>query len=109
MEYIGVFALMIAMMNIDAGSKIKKLATRLKKLEKNTKPKGENTMSRLIQSLINAKCTVLFDEEIQMGPYAYDILDADEDWVKIRREDKKGNEEVRIVRIEDIKELKPVE
>lgn len=107
MEYIGVFALMIAMMNIDAGSKIKKLATRLKKLEKNVKPKGENTMSRLIQSLINTKCTITFEETLVS--YVFEILDVDTDWVKIRHEDKKGNVDVRIVRIEDIKELKPVE
>lgn len=107
MEYIGVFALMIAMMNIDAGSKIKKLATRLKKLEKNAKPKGENTMSRLIQSLINTKCTIIFEETLVS--YVFEILDVDADWVKIRHEDKKGNVDVRIVRIEDIKELKPVE
>ena len=108
MEIIGWFAFILAMINIGASSKVKKLARRLKKLEKNVKPKGDNTMSRLIQSLINTKCTVLFDEEIQMGPYVYHILDVDEDWVKISREDKKGNEELRLVRIDNIKELKPV-
>lgn len=107
MEFIGWIALGLALMNIDAGSKIKKLATRLKKLEKNAKSKGENAMSRLIQGLINTKCTIIFEETLVS--YVFDILDADADWVKIRHEDKKGNVDVRIVRIEDIKEIKLVE
>lgn len=107
MEFIGLIALGLAILNIDAGSKIKKLAKRLKKLEKNAKSKGENMMSRLIQSLINTKCTITFEETLVS--YVFEILDVDTDWVKIRREDKKGNVDVRIVRIEDIKELKPVE
>lgn len=40
--------------------------------------------------------------------HSYEILKVDEDWVQIRRNLKRSKEEVRIVRIHDIKELRPV-
>ena len=91
----------------DTAKKLRRTTRRIKQLEqKEKRNKGENSMSQLIQNLVKTRATIVFDEEIQAGPYVYHILAADEEWMKIQRETKKGTE-VRIVRIENIKEIKP--
>lgn len=49
---------------------------------------------------------IYLEDGFQTHPY--EILKVDEDWVQIRRNLKRSKEEVRIVRIYDIKELRPV-
>ncbi|AUO80288.1 hypothetical protein SaSA201_0710 [Streptococcus agalactiae] len=63
-------------------------------------------MSQMIQDLVGSTCMIYFEDGSQTHPY--EILKVDEDWVQIRRNLKRSKEEVRIVRIHDIKELRPV-
>ena len=74
--------------------KIKKLNKRIKRLEKQLK--GSQEMSRLLEELKGQTVTVNgFRTE-------YEIMDIDEDWVKLSREINKQQRETKLVRIEDI-------
>ena len=69
---------------------------RLNKQEKQVK--GNQDMSRLLEELKGQTATVL----VSGVGFEYEILDIDEDWVKLSRENKKKEKETKLVRIEDI-------
>ena len=74
--------------------KIKGLNRRIRRLEKQVK--GNKEMSRLLEELKGQTVTVNgFRTE-------YEIMDIDEDWVKLSREINKQQRETKLVRIEDI-------
>ncbi|HFU6997215.1 TPA: hypothetical protein ACGN7R_000247 [Streptococcus agalactiae] len=83
----------------------KALSRRGKQLEKINQG-GKTLMSQMIQDLVGSTCMIYSEDGSQTHPY--EILKVDEDWVQIRRNLKRSKEEVRIVRIHDIKELRPV-
>ncbi|SQF75641.1 hypothetical protein [Streptococcus salivarius] len=76
--------------------KIKRLNKRIKRLEKQVK--GNQDMSRLLEELKGQTATVT----VNGFGIKYEILDIDEDWVKLSRENKKKDKETKLVRIEDI-------
>ena len=76
--------------------KIKRLNKRIRRLEKQVK--GNQDMSRLLEELNGQTATVL----VSGVGFEYEILDIDEDWVKLSRENKKKEKETQLVRIEDI-------
>ena len=76
--------------------KIKKLNKRIKRLEKQVK--GNQDMSRLLEELKGQKATVT----VSGFGTEYEIMDIDEDWVKLSRENNKQQSETKLVRIEDI-------
>jgi len=76
--------------------KIKKLNKRIKRLEKQVK--GNQEMSRLLEELKGQTATVTVDG---VG-FEYEIIDIDEDWVKLTRVIHKQQRETKLVRIEDI-------
>ena len=76
--------------------KIKRLNKRIRRLEKQVK--GNQDMSRLLEELKGQTATVL----VSGVGFEYEILDIDEDWVKLSRENKKKEKETQLVRIEDI-------
>ena len=76
--------------------KIKRLNKRIRRLEKQVK--GNQDMSRLLEELKGQTVTVL----VSGVGFEYEILDIDEDWVKLSRENKKKEKETKLVRIEDI-------
>ena len=76
--------------------KIKKLNKRIKRLEKQVK--GNQDMSRLLEELKGQTATVT----VNGFGTKYEIMDIDEDWVKLSRENKKKEKEFKLVRIEDI-------
>lgn len=76
--------------------KIKRLNKRIRRLEKQVK--GNQDMSRLLEELKGQTATVL----VSGVGFEYEILDFDEDWVKLSRENKKKEKETQLVRIEDI-------
>ena len=74
--------------------KTKGLNRRIRRLEKQLK--GYQEMSRLLEELKGQTVTVNgFRTE-------YEIMDIDEDWVKLSREINKQQRETKLVRIEDI-------
>ena len=76
--------------------KIKRLNKRIKRLEKQVK--GNQDMSRLLEELKGQTATVL----VSGVGFEYEILDIDEDWVKLTRVNHKQQRETKLVRIEDI-------
>ncbi len=76
--------------------KIKGLNRRIRRLEKQVK--GNQDMSRLLEELKGQTATVTVDG----GGFEYEIIDIDEDWVKLTRVNHKQQRETKLVRIEDI-------
>ena len=76
--------------------KIKRLNKRIKGLEKQVN--GNKEMSRLLEELKGQTATVTVDG---VG-FEYEIIDIDEDWVKLTRVNHKQQRETKLVRIEDI-------
>ena len=76
--------------------KIKGLNRRIRRLEKQVK--GNQEMSRLLEELKGQKVKVT----VNGFGTEYEIMDIDEDWVKLSRENKKKEKETKLVRIEDI-------
>ena len=76
--------------------KIKRLNKRIKRLEKQVK--GNQDMSRLLEELKGQTATVT----VNGFGTEYEIVDIDEDWVKLTRVNNKQQSETKLVRIEDI-------
>ena len=86
----------LIMVYVSSEKKIKRLNKRIRRLEKQVK--GNQDMSRLLEELKGQTATVL----VSGVGFEYEILDIDEDWVKLSRENKKKEKETKLVRIEDI-------
>ena len=72
---------------------------KIKRLNKREKQvKGNQDMSRLLEELKGQTATVT----VNGFGTEYEIMDIDEDWVKLSRENKKKEKETKLVRIEDI-------
>ena len=76
--------------------KIKRLNKRIRRLEKQVK--GNQDMSRLLEELKGQTVTVT----VNGFGTEYEIVDIDEDWVKLTRVNHKQQSETKLVRIEDI-------
>ena len=79
--------------------KIKGLNRRIRRLEKQLK--GNQEMSRLLEELKGQTVTVT----VNGFRTEYEIMDIDEDWVKLSRETNKQQRETKLVRIEDIQDI----
>ncbi|WP_088835557.1 hypothetical protein [Streptococcus pneumoniae] len=77
--------------------KIKKLDKKIKRLER--KEKGNAEMSRLLQEMIGKEPIIT---GVYIGPDNWEVVDVDEEWVKLRRVDNTGKEKFKLQRIEDI-------
>ncbi|WP_314725930.1 hypothetical protein [Streptococcus mitis] len=92
-----VFILFMIFFYSNNSKKIKKLENKIKKLER--KEKGNIEMSRLLQEMIGKKPIIT---GVYIGPDNWEVVDVDEEWVKLRSVDKKGKEKFKLQRIEDI-------
>ena len=92
-----VFILFMIFFYSNNSKKIKKLENKIKKLER--KEKGNIEMSRLLQEMIGKKPIIT---GVYIGSDNWEVVDVDEEWVKLRRVDKKGKEKFKLQRIEDI-------
>ena len=88
MEYLGVLAFVIVLCYMSYPDKVKKLERKVKKLEKERC--RESIMSKLIEELVGRDCHV---------------MDCDEEWLKISLKDKKNQEIVKMIRVEDVDEI----
>ena len=91
------FILFLMFFYSNNSEKIKKLENKIKKLER--KEKGNAEMSRLLQEMIGKKPIIT---GVYIGPDNWEVVDVDEEWVKLRSVDKKGKEKFKLQRIEDI-------
>ncbi len=103
LEYFGLIAFVLVLSQIGYSSKIKKLEGELKRLKR--KIKGEEALSKLLKDLIGVKCiidcegAVVFTGKSEME---CEVLDVDDEWVKITYKDKKDVTKTNIIRIESI-------
>ena len=97
MMWVLVFILFMIFFYSNNSKKIKKLENKIKKLER--KEKGNIEMSRLLQELIGKNPTIVGQV---FGTSLWEVVDVDEEWVKLRHVDKKGKEKFKLQRIEDI-------
>ena len=79
--------------------KIKKLNKHIKRLEKQVK--GNQDMSRLLEELKGQTVTVT----VNGFGTKYEIMDIDEDWVKLSCDTINQQRETKLVRIEDIQDI----
>ena len=82
---------------LDHTQKVKKLENKIKKFER--KEKGNTEMSRLLKELIGRTPVIVGQ---LFGTDNWEVVDVDDEWVKLRRVDKKGKEKFKLQRIEDI-------
>ena len=91
-----IFILFLIIIYASSEKKIKRLNKRIRRLEKQVK--GNQDMSRILEELKGQTATVL----VSGVGFEYEILDIDEDWVKLTRVNHKQQRETKLVRIEDI-------
>ena len=82
---------------LDHTQKVKKLENKIKRIEQ--KEKGNTEMSRLLKEMIGRTPVIVGQV---FGTDNWEVVDVDEEWVKLRRVDKKGKEKFKLQRIEDI-------
>ena len=91
-----IFIHFIVIFYASSEKKIKGLNRRIRRLEKQVK--GNQDMSRLLEELKGQTVTVT----VNGFGTKYEIMDIDEDWVKLTRVINKQLSETKLVRIEDI-------
>ena len=92
-----VFILFMIFFYSNNSKKIKKLENKIKRIEQ--KQKGNKEMSRILKELIGKTPTSVGQV---CGTDNWEVVDVDEEWVKLRRVNKKGKEKFKLQRIEDI-------
>ena len=85
---------------LDHTQKVKKLENKIKRIEQ--KQKGNKEMSRLLKEMIGRTPVIVGQ---LFGTDNWEVVDVDEEWVKLRRVDKKGKEKFKLQRIEDIQTI----
>ena len=91
------FVSLVIMYYIYHSQKVKKLENKIKRIEQ--KQKGNKEMSRLLKELIGKNPTIVGE---LFGTNNWEVVDVDEEWVKLRHVDKNGKEKFKLQRIEDI-------
>ncbi|WP_161683509.1 hypothetical protein [Streptococcus mitis] len=95
--WVWIFFPFLVLIYSSQSKKIQRLEKRLKVIER--KEKGNIDMSRLLQELIGKNPTIVGQV---FGTSLWEVVDVDEEWVKLRSVDKKGKEKFKLQRIEDI-------
>ena len=95
--WVWIFFPFLVLIYSSQSKKIKRLEKRLKVIER--KEKGNIDISRLLQELIG-KSPTIFGQVF--GTDNWEVVDVDEEWVKLRRVNKKGKEKFKLQRIENI-------
>ena len=106
MEYFGIISFVMVILLLSCPDRIKKLEAKVNNLEKQRK--GEAAMSKLIQDLVGQSCKITAETGLSLaGKAQFEcyVLDYDEEWLKIRLRDRKGNEVVKMMRVEDISDI----
>ena len=94
------FVPLVIMYYIYHSQKVKKLENKIKRIEQ--KEKGNTDMSRLLKELIGRTPVIVGQ---LFGTDNWEVVDMDDEWVKLRRVDKKGKEKFKLQRIEDIQTI----
>ena len=110
MEWIGLVALALILCYSSYPGRVKRLEATMKKVER--QQRGENTMSKLISGLVQKECKIKTDDALQLvgsTELLCQVLDADDEWIKVSFTDKKKNQITKLLRIENINEVEIIE
>lgn len=110
MEYLGFIAFILIMSYYSYPAKVKKVESKIKKLERNLK--GEKSMSKILSELINKKCELVSEQGLSLVSkmeIECVILDVDDEWIKINFLDKKGVSKTQVLRVEAIERVSLIE
>lgn len=91
------FVPLVIMFYLYHTQRVKKLENKIKRIEQ--KQKGNIEMSRILKEMIGKKPTIIGE---LFGTNFWEVVDVDEEWVKLRYVDKTGKEKIKLQRIEDI-------
>ena len=94
-----IFILFLLIFYASSEKKIKRLNKRIRRLEKQVK--GNQDMSRLLEELKGQTVNVT----VNGFGTTWEIVDFDEDWVKLSRDTINQQRETKLVRIEDIQDI----
>ena len=94
------FVPLVIVFYLDHSQKVKKIENKIKRIEQ--KEKGNTDMSRLLKEMIGRTPVIVGQ---LFGTDNWEVVDVDEEWVKLRRVDKKGKEKFKLQRIEDIQTI----
>ena len=98
--WVWIFFPFLVLIYSSQSKKIKRLEKRLKVIER--KEEGNIDMSRLLKELIGRTPVIVGQ---LFGTDNWEVVDVDDEWVKLRRVDKKGKEKFKLQRIEDIQTI----
>ena len=101
-----VFGLIAFVLVLSYSSNINMLEKKIKLLKRNYK--GVNEMSKLISDLKGQRCIIRYELNPLSGKkesIEYDIIDLDDEWVKVSFMDKKGIKKTKLIRIENITDV----
>ena len=100
--WVWIFLPFLVLIYSSQSKKIKRLEKRLKVIER--KEKGNIEMSRLLQELIGKNPTIVGQV---FGTSLWEVVDVDEEWVKLRHVDKMGkkNSSCNVLRISKLLNL----
>lgn len=87
----------LVLIYMSQSKKIKRIEKRLKVIER--KEKGNIEMSRILKEMIGKEPIIT---GVYIGPDNWEVVDVDEEWVKLRSVDNTGKEKFKLQRIEDI-------
>ncbi|AFS79611.1 hypothetical protein Curi_c26160 [Gottschalkia acidurici 9a] len=110
MTFLWIFIVLLYFCYSSYKTKLEKLKKEIKLLKRSMK--GESAMSKLIGELKGKKCLISCDDALLIVGdmnLECEVIDVDDEWIKIRFKDKKGVEKVKIIRIDTIKDIELID
>lgn len=80
---------------------LNRLQSKVKRLERG---EGESEMSKLLEDLVGKKVMII-EKGFGLG-YEFTVEDVDADWVRVSRSTAKNGQENKLIRIDEIKEVR---
>lgn len=102
MDFIGIFAFILAISNIGLSDKVKKLNADVKKIKNSIK--GDNKMSEVLKGLKGKRCTLTVSAS-GLGPIDCEVINVDEEWMSVSQILKNNERKIRIIKIENINNI----
>ena len=110
MEFLGLLAFLMILCYSSYPGKVKRMESKIKQMER--KQKGENVMSKLISELAGKECKIKCEEALSLvgsEEMVCNVLDTDDEWIKVQVINKKKNQITKLLRIENIEEIEILE
>lgn len=102
MEWLGFFCLVIIICYSSYPKKVRQLERKVKKNNERDKQ-----MLKLIAELVGKKCCIVADDSF--GEIKCEVIDIDDEWVKVRIDNKKNKSKIKIIRIDSINSVELLE